>query len=376
MQLQLVDIKSYRIAPQYLSLYRLLYCLCIMVFVGLPSYTWLSSDLNIFFNPPPYSIANIFNGFPPALFFKILTLLNIIFFGLMFLGIYCRWTSIAFAITAIIGHNYCYSFGKIDHLLIWLIAPIFLSLAGWGNHFTIGSSKDKQNTTVNQQDNSIYIIMLAMTIAFSMFTSGVQKVLGGWQSWEAEAVRYHLIKKYYSLGSLDLLADYFMSIKNHLVWKFFDYSGLMLELGFIFSIMRRKWFQVFLVGGTIFHILVLLMFNIPFYSNIIVYLVFINWDDIFKRFNYNFITKSINGIKIANYILVAGSCIILYWLYWFFTAGSIFIIPGVIDITDQKMLQSTSKTAMRLLFLSSFIVLVFCVTIAAFNRFKTKRINY
>ncbi|RVU00296.1 hypothetical protein EOD41_12490 [Mucilaginibacter limnophilus] len=373
MRLQLVDVKGYHIAPQYLSLYRILYCVCVVVFVGLPSYTWLSSDLNFLFNPPQYSLAGLFNGFPSALFFKILTLLNLIFFAMMFLGMYCRVTSIAFAVTAILGHNYCYSFGKIDHLLMWLIAPIFLSLAGWGDYLAINRVKNKNGLT--DSDNSLYIIMLAAAIAFSMFTSGFQKFLGGWQNWEAEAVRFHLIKKYYSLGDLNVVADYLMTVKNHLVWKLFDYSALILEIGFLFSIMRRNWFQLFLAGGTVFHILVLLMFNIAFYSNIIVYLVFINWNAIFKLFNYDFVANSAKRIKFILCLTAASICVVLYWVYLFFTAGEIMKFPNAIDIlTGQQALQAPSKTSMYLLFLSSLIVLVFCLFVTLINRLRARRV--
>ncbi|NIJ54963.1 hypothetical protein FHS68_004150 [Dyadobacter arcticus] len=354
---------SYYINAHYLGLTRVLYCVVIISFIGLPSYTWLGGALDYFFSPPTASLARIFHGFPGYPFFYALTLLNVIFFFLMFLGFHARWTSLLFSLTSILGHNFWYSFGKIDHLLLWIIAPIFLGFAGWGDHFSVESlSKRPPKLTDHnsQHNNSLLIFLLAMTIGFSMFTAGVQKLLSGWPNWHSEAVRFHLIKNYFSLDREELLSSWFLHIHNHILWKVMDYSALLLELGFLFSIIHVRIFRSFIAVAVVFHFIVLLMYNIPFYSNIIAYMIFTDWEILDPRAK---IPRLIDNVKAYNSVIKIVVMISLvffcYWCVFLINHAGSLSLPGFFEsVFNAFDISDGYKFSLYLLFLSSMVFLI------------------
>lgn len=110
-----------------------------------------------------------------------------------------------------------------------------------------------------------------------MLTARLFKITGGWLSWNAEAVRGHLYNNYYSLGRDKYLAGYLLQFDSHMLWKLMDYSTLVFEIGLIFSVIRRRIFDFFIVAAVVFHLFIYLTFNISFHANLIVYGLFLNW---------------------------------------------------------------------------------------------------
>ena len=374
-------IDSYYIKPEYLSAYRILYGLIVMIFIGLPAYSWLGNSIDYLFKPPTISISNLFNGFPGSGFFNVLTFLNLVFFICMFLGIQSKWSSLLFSLTCIIGYNYWYSFGKVDHLLLWVITPMFLGFAGWGNHFNIysllGNRKSKEAELVSRDTISLIISLLALSIAFSMLTSGVAKVMGGWLSWSHEAVRYNLIKNYFTLDRAEFMASYFLTFKNHLVWKAMDYSALFLECGFILSVVRQKYFRIFLLMAVAFHVLVLVMFNIAFYSNLIAYMLFIDWSLIDRRFGILKLAHNPVKSKVAIQFFSLTALCFGFWCLYCLLKGSLFFqFPGLIE--ECLSLLSVSDAyhiAILSLFSITLFVLVYMM-ICHFIQFNKQRKSF
>ncbi|MEO6328859.1 MAG: hypothetical protein ABIO55_08000 [Ginsengibacter sp.] len=374
MNLKIIDFKSYYFNPKILGLFRVIYCINVMIFVGLPCFNWLGSNLNYFFSPPLVSLSYLTGGFPNRTFFVLLTLTNVILFTLMFLGIWCKWTSLLFTLVSIIGHTFWYSFGKIDHTLLWIITPAFLGLAGWGSFFTVNKREGK---TVDPDTSELIMSLLALSIALSMFTSGVQKIQGGWWKWGSEAVRYNFIENYILNDKRRLLADFFFSIKSHLVWKFFDYSTLVLEIGFLFSAVNRRSFQFFLFCGVVFHIIVLLMFNIRFYSNLLVYLLFIDWPSIARTFKITYNTLSQKRYTKALYVFFfLGITLNVYWIYSIIFKEPVFFLPGIIDIiVGSTKIQVPSDFSLQLLFCLATIIVVFSLVLYLKNRSSKRSIQ-
>ncbi|WP_128546314.1 hypothetical protein [Larkinella soli] len=328
-------IDSYFIRPVYLSAYRLLYGLIVVTFIGLPAFTWLGQGLTYFFAPPPYSLARLFSGFPGTGFFQVLTVLNLVFFFLMILGVWCRWTSVLFSVTSMLGHTFWYSFGKIDHLLLWIIAPIFLSVAGWGDYFTLPELfRKRRNEPVETAPGraSLAVCLFALTIAFSMATAGIQKVQGGWLNWQSEAARFWLVRNYFSHDRTEFFAGYFLSLDQHLFWKIMDFSTVIMEVGFLISTVHRRYFNYFVSAAVLFHFFVLLLFNIPFYSNLIVYALFIDWNALNRQIGIDkLVVKTHLYRTFLSAIGAFCGILFLYWLYFAFAHSNQFQLPGLIE---------------------------------------------
>jgi len=354
-------VDGYYIDPKYLSVYRILYCSIILLIVGLPSYTWMINSLNYLFAPPEVSFAGLFHQFPDPWFFMLLTGLNLVFFIMMFLGVATKWTSLLFSITCLVGHNFWYSFGKIDHLILWYIAPVFLGFAGWGRYFSVNAFRVNYiYKEVSFSTNAILIFIFALSIGFSMFTSAAEKMAGGWLSWQGEGVRFNFIKNFLSLNRDNLLTKPLIRYHNHIFWKFMDYSALIMEFGFILSLIRIQYFRIFLAIGVVFHMLVLLMFNIPFYSNLIVYLLFVDWHLIIRN-----IYGEKNGDNFprerlcVKFIAAISLFFTTFWVMYLFQKRSFFNFPGLLEslLTGFSIPNAFDKS------LFAFFFLVFIFTI-------------
>ena len=354
-------LQDYYIDPKYLSLYRLLYCFIVIFMIGLPSYSWIANSLNYLFDPPILSFAGLFKRFPDSWFFITLAVLNLFLFMLMFLGVAAKWTSLLFSITCIIGHNFWYSFGKIDHLLLWYLAPSFLGFAGWGNFFSVAVFKTDHNYhEIKPNTNAMLILIFALSIGFSMLTSAAEKIGGGWLNWDGEGVRFNFLKNYLSLHRYSWLTEPLLSFDNHFFWKLMDYSALVLEFGFIFSVFRINYFRVFLTVGVLFHMLVLLMFNIPFYSNLIVYLIFIDWSLLWEKWNLHSIFNNLNKEKtIVKRMIFVSIFFTIYWLLLLYNNSHFFTFPGL----SETILKAFAIPKPFEVALSIFFVIIFLFTI-------------
>ena len=354
-------VDGYYIDPKFLSVYRILYCFIVLFLIGLPSYSWMSNSLNYLFSPPLLSFAGLFHQFPDPWFFLLLTILNLVFFMLMFLGVATRWTSLLFTITCLIGHNFWYSFGKIDHLILWYIAPGFLGFAGWGKYFSVNIFKIKRNDTeVLISTNALLIFIFALSIGFSMFTSAAEKMEGGWLTWQGEGVRFNFLKNFLSLNRANLLTQPLIAYDNHIFWKFMDYSALIMELGFIFSLIRIHYFRIFLAIGVVFHMLVLLMFNIPFYSNLIVYLIFLDWRMLYNIWFAKTPYIMVNERFWVKIMLVISSLFTLFWIIYLYQKRYFFNFPGLIEsLLDAFSIPSPFEKALFIFFLFVFIFAIY-----------------
>jgi hypothetical protein len=323
------------------------------VFTGLPSFSWLSNYFDYFFTPPELSIANIFDSFPNQTFFIVLSLINIISFFFIFWGLWTKYSSIIFTCTYILGSNFVFSFGKIDHGIFLYITPFILGLAGWGKFYSIDSWRRQIQHSGEDSgftDRKTFIIsVLALLIGFSFFTAGIVKVYGGWWKWDVEAVRYHLYDHFYSWERVKYLAKFFIGIDNHLFWKLLDYLTLFFEVGFLASVVNRNILKYFLSAAVIFHCLVLLMFNITFAANLIVYLLFIDWEK-FKHFS--FINKldqhTYYNIRLITFLV--SLLMMSYWLYRALIVHDASDYPSVISMIMNLINKPNISTTLIFLF--------------------------
>lgn len=307
--------RSFRTDAKDLSVFRIIFCLYILCFKGLPSFAWLGSELDYYFNPPPLSIANLFSGFLPRWFFFVLTAVNVSSFFCIFCGLQTKWSSVVFTCSYILGSNFVFSFGKIDHGILQYYLPLFMSVLGWGEFYSMDSWL-KKGTTINepttQQDYRTFVLALfALLIGFGFFSAGALKVYGGWWKWNIEAAKYWLYNGYYAGGRTKYLAHYVMGFDNHLFWKMQDYGVLLFELGFLASAIHMRTFRFFLASALLFHCLVLLIFNINFSGNLIAYLAFADWKKI------RLLLKKIiprNALPLILKTLFIGS--FLLFLFW------------------------------------------------------------
>lgn len=267
---------SFPLSAEALGLYRILYASYLLVW-GIPNFEWITNSPDAFFNPPAYSIAAFFSGFPPYWFLQGLSLLVVVCCMALLFGWYTRWVSITLFIAIVVGKSFMFSYGLIGQdLIVWLV-PLFMAFGNWGNKFSIDEHKNNNHSA---NINTWPVTMMALLLGFGMFSAGLPKLLGGWLDTSTHATRGHFFTQYYVIGDLKLLSTWMINITSPIVWEVMDWGAVFFELLFLAAIVKPRWFRLWLLLAIGFHTTTFLIFNISFHFQYIVYLLFINWGKI------------------------------------------------------------------------------------------------
>ena len=273
--------EDYRLPPASLGVYRILFGIYVL-FVLSPGhgsstrFQHLASFPDAFYYPP-FGPMRLLSGFPTELFFEALVLaLNLSAVALL-IGYRTRWASVTTGALLFVGFGYLYSLGKINHNILVLIIPFAMAVTGWGARYSWDAlRRDAGASTVRVRVWPITLVSLC--VGFSMFASGMNKLLTGWLDPSAQAVQGHLHRLYYVSGSQDLLAPFFLNLDTHFFWESLDYSTVALEVGFLAACFHPTMFRLFCGIAVLFHFGVAVMMNIIFTSNLVAYGLFVNWN--------------------------------------------------------------------------------------------------
>lgn len=249
------------------------------IFIGLfflsifmPSWEWLGNVPQGFFSPHYFSIANLFDSFPPKIFFLILDVVIILLFGLVTLGIYTRISLLAIFLLCCFGYNFSYSFGKIDHgTTLFLFAILTLVFTNCGNKLAL--VKDKPLPIKLQK---YALAGLGIIISFGLFTAGLPKLIiwidfnldnNGFLSWFYPG--YYMFDRQYLLANTVFNMPYFS-------FEIADYLAAVMEVcSVLFLLAGRRAWRIYIIILCVFHLLNVLILNIPFTLNVAAYGIFI-----------------------------------------------------------------------------------------------------
>jgi uncharacterized membrane protein YphA (DoxX/SURF4 family) len=267
---------SFTVSGEGLAIYRICFAGYFLIF-GVPTYTWISANPDSFFDPPLVSLAALFNGFPPYAVLQILSTLICVLFICLLFGFKTRATSILLTIALVVANSFKYSFGKIDHDIIYIATLFLMSFSGWGSHLSIDSITERSEGQSNME--SWPIAFVAFIIAFGFLSAGIPKLLK-WIDFDTttHGVQAWVVRAFYVNNRQDLLVPYAVKIINPYFWEFLDVMAVMFELGFIVALSAPRRFRAYLCFAVLFHLINLLILNIPFNEHMLVYLLFINWE--------------------------------------------------------------------------------------------------
>ncbi|MCW9706748.1 hypothetical protein [Fodinibius salsisoli] len=273
-----------------LQVYRVIYVLYIFI-IMMPHQLWIQDYPDTFFFPR-IGITLFFTGFPSITFFYVLNfLLTVALLALLF-GYKKFYASIAVGLLLFIGNSWSYSFGKINHDIFIVIIPLIFAVIFW---------KGKSYETY-QWITPIF----ALLIGLAMFTAAFAKITTGWLDPNVSAITGHLLQNYYTTGRETLWGSMLLSINSFHLFKFLDYSTIILESAFILSIFSLKYFRLVCAMACFFHFGIQLTMGISFTPNIIAYAFFVDWSSLY---NVEALKNSLQ--KISSYrIGLGGLCLI------------------------------------------------------------------
>ena len=274
--------ESFEVTAEGLGLFRIFSSLFILFFLipgnGVSHFQYLSSLPSDFFAPPPGPMM-LFDGFPSFIFFQTILTLLVISLLSMAVGYRTQLFSILSGLLILVLQGFVYSVGKINHEILIPVVPVLMSFSNWGSCFSIDSWMERNKS---KDVYSWPLTLLALLIAFMMFTAGFPKILGGWLNPTTQAVKGHVLNQFFVKGRSALLAPYAIQISYAWLWEFLDWSTILFEIGFIIALWRARWFKLFLMIAVFFHYSTQLLMNISFLPNFLAYGAFLNWDRIYQ----------------------------------------------------------------------------------------------
>ena len=272
---------SYHVSTEGMGLYRIFASLMILFFLMPRSseYAYLASLPDDFFAPPPGPMM-FFNDFPPESLFWVLHSFLFITLIMMLIGYKTKFSSVLSGVLVLCLQGFLFSVGKINHELLIAIVPIVMAFSNWGAVYSVDQYlKPDKNKTVESWPLSL----LALFIGFMMFTAGFPKVLGGWLDPGTQATQGHFLNQYLVKGRDAFLADYAIGLNSLLIWEGMDWGTIIFELGFFISVLKARWFKLFVTIAVFFHFSTLMILNISFLPNFLAYAAFLNWTRICNK---------------------------------------------------------------------------------------------
>lgn len=265
--------EEYRLSPEALGLFRILYASILLFIIGVPNFTWISDNPDYIYSPP-FSIAMLFSGFPPYYVLQAISTILLVLFVMLLFGYKTKAVSILITVFWVIGNSFAFSFNKIDHgQLMATVLPFIMAFSNWNAAYSI----DAKISGKKIEPQYWAVTLMVLILGFAMFTASIPKIMGGWLDLSTHAVKYHFVRNYFLIPRQELLAPFFMEFDNALFWESLDYAGILFEFVFLIALLKVKWMRALVFVAVFFHFMNTLLLNIPFVFNFTVYPLFLSW---------------------------------------------------------------------------------------------------
>lgn len=232
------------------------------------------------FRPPPGPIS-LLGGFPSQRALLVLDAIVRVAFLFQVLGLWTSISSLAAGVGLLLLKGILFSVGKVNHEIIPVLVPLVMAFSGWGRAWSMDawlfSGGRRPGSATFHSGSEWCLPVLALAIAFMMFTAGLPKLIGGWLDPTTHASLGHIINQHITKGRQALLLPLAYAVIDSAWWELLDWATVVLELGFLAALLRPVWFQVFVYGAVLFHIGVYALMDLAFTANIVGYLLFLDW---------------------------------------------------------------------------------------------------
>ena len=274
--------EEYKTSASSLGLFRILYA-ANMLFVILPSNLWVSKFTDSFFNPP-IGMTMFFTGFPGRSFFLVLNSLAIVAAIFLLFGCWTRTASIALALLLLTGNSWAYSFGKINHDIFEILIPFVMQFAGWGNEHSVDAQRLVAAGVKEKETAAWPVALLALMVGLAMMTAASAKAMSGWLDPHAHAVQAHVLANDLVAGRSSWFGEQMLRIRSGVFWKALDYSTVLIEGGFLLTVVRRRAFRVVCALACFLHLGIALTMEIAYTDILVAYAAFCDWSILESRF--------------------------------------------------------------------------------------------
>ncbi len=332
---------SCSVPSESIRLFRPLLCAYILVFAA-PNFSWLDSAPQGLFDPPQYSLASISDALPPAPLFSVLDILALLALVGVLAGVWLKGLTVSLIVLNIVGLSFSYTFGKIDHTQVFLLVVLVCMVyCNWGD-------QGKLVSLAHERRCQIALAAAGGTLAFAFMTAAAPKLL----TWIDFDTNTSGILSWYFPGKVSLWrTDLLAGVTPHIplpVLEMLDLVAPFFEVAAILAVLwgRRPWL-VYLLVASVFHLLNVLLLDIPFVPQAFLYLLFVDLSRYSRVLKHLRLPALAVGLFVAAWhvvirilgtstatFLVSDALAQLYALQW--TAVVTAPVVGVLVLIDAK----------------------------------------
>jgi len=233
-------------------------------------FSWFSPFPASMYIPPPGPF-KLLPGFPPEPIAIALEIGIALAFASLAVGYRTTVASWSASILMLLGFGFSYSLGKIDHPILFIIAPAVLSFTGWGDRLSVDARRGRTHG-----HRAWPLRLLAVLIGLAFFTAGVAKLRAGWLSPETQAARREFLTAYVD-GNRGGILPSLVEFDAVWFWELFDWATVIIETGMLVTVLSWTAFRIAIAAATIFHFGVFVLLAISFGFNVLVYGAFVRW---------------------------------------------------------------------------------------------------
>ncbi|SFO69820.1 hypothetical protein SAMN05428949_6230 [Chitinophaga sp. YR627] len=322
------------------SVFRVIAGLFILL-LNVNSFGWIGSAPRAFFDPPFFSLGILFKSFPSTAVLRTMEVLMLICLLFTIAGIRARFSTRLYVALSLIAHSFQFSFGKIDHDIIYLALLLCMSFSGWGTQLALVPDTMKSSDSPERS-----LSLISVLLCFGFFSAGFLKAINWFNlDFTRSGVAFWYYSGYYAMGRTSLLAPAAQHVPLS-VFKIMDYLGVIFELIPLFCLLKsRKMWTIWLILACSFHLVNLLLLNIAFFTNALAYLAFIDYSALGQKIRKNrslitaflVMTLFVFIIRLYNVLFYVEdmsmlfikdtdikTCLWIYLIIWLFTL-SVFI---------------------------------------------------
>ena len=278
-------------------------------------FSWLAQYPKAFFWPG-LSVAAFWDTFPGPVFYSSLNWILFLFCAVMLVGFRTKLVSILLSISLFFSFSFFYVFGNFDQSVLLFMVPVVFAFSNWGNEFSLDKNLGRVKKPVRQWP----LTLMSLLIGFAFFTAGVMKLYGGWLDTNSHATLGAFLNEFEINQRDRILAPFFYNLQSEWFWEFTDFFTVFFELGMLPAVFFPKVFRFFLFLGLIFHFQIFLILGIDFTYHLLIFIVFLDWEEILGRFQpiiekiYNFLEKVYSRVKRWHIPVVWGGLLGLFYL--------------------------------------------------------------
>jgi hypothetical protein len=268
--------RGWPVTADNLAVVRILYA-GVSLLVGTPRWTWAGRLPAAVWNPEPGPL-RLLPGPPAPVVMLTLQLLFVAALVALLLGWRTPVVSVVVTVIGAVGFGITYAMGNYDHSFIGVLTPAVLARSGWGARWSVDAAQGRVADVEGWP-----VRLLAWLLGLAMLTSAYPKIRAGWLNIHTHAVLGQLANQYFVHGRHALLATQSIHLHAGAFWEVFDDLTVLVEGGFVVAALTVAGTRAWAAMAAVFHAAILLMINIAFSANLLIYVAFVDWSPVAAR---------------------------------------------------------------------------------------------